>query len=155
METFSAANVNVWFKHNGYWFWLMSVKRFRNKGINFGSCIHQTTPDLLQSKYTCPSLLWLIPSLSDKIMKRYTISGLLNLFEMYLASIHVDLVASLSILVHNDTNWIKTDAYPLILRSALVSETLFCSKFIRLMNFSFPWKVYLTFYLKTLTGVLQ
>ena len=39
LETFYAAEANVWFWLNGCWFWFGSVKRFGNGGMKIGSCI--------------------------------------------------------------------------------------------------------------------
>lgn len=62
-----------------------------------------------------------------------------NLLEMHPSSIHVDLVASLCILLSNDTTWMQRDPHSLASRPVLVSERLFCSRFIHLMNFPFRW----------------
>ena len=81
--------------------------------------------------------------------------GVSNLFEMHSPSMYVNLVASLCTLGSGGTTWMQTYPHPLVLRPALVSEILACLIPIRLMNFSFPWKPCLSWYSKSLAGILQ
>ena len=63
-----------------------------------------------------------------------------SFFETRPSFMNVDLVASLSTLGSGGTTWMQTQLHPLVLKPVSVSEILVCLIFIRLMNFSFPWK---------------
>ena len=81
--------------------------------------------------------------------------GLSSLFETHPPFMYVDLVVSLCTLESGDKTWMQTDRHSLVLKPVSGFETLAYLISICLTNFSFPWKSFLSWYLKSPAGVLQ